>query len=106
MKRGLKDGMCRREPSRRRTVTTSTPMKRGLKGTKPGTRTLFIGRNNLYPDEKGTESMYERIPPPGRHFRNNLYPDEKGTESNYANIRPTHQLCVTTSTPMKRGLKA
>ena len=78
-KRGLLLCLRNLQHSTRGRVTTSTPMKRGLKVVCLHKQPVNILRNNLYPDEKGTERSPNRL---------------------------SHE-CegVTTSTPMKRGLK-
>ena len=62
MKRGLKDirkRVYRQTPYR---VTTYSPMKRGLKVTPIQPSANFFRRSyNLFPDEKGTESL--KLPP-------------------------------------------
>ena len=107
MKRGLKaHDLSRFNIS----VTTVTPMKRGLKAR---LRSLETGCDSLvsynrYPDEKGTESLVQKLDLAVERegTRYNRYPDEKGTESLLCAV----QICrgivpVTTVTPMKRGLK-
>ena len=79
MKRGLKVS-GKTYAKNHQIVTTVTPMKRGLKD--------IAGRRNVH----GWDSY-------------NRFPDEKGTESHLQNIFLPRNISVTTVTPMKRGLK-
>ena len=86
-------------------VTTYTPMKRGLKGTQEVQEVNQRSSYNLYPDEKGTERTRKLFIPLATRLGYNLYPDEKGTESRKCRKYNRKITCVTTYTPMKRGLK-
>ena len=85
MKRGLK-ALANRFPDEKgtestQTVTTVSPMKRGLKASVR----LRLPSYNRFPDEKGTESGYD----------------------NQCQLQsPVQGVPVTTVSPMKRGLKA
>ena len=61
-------------------VTTSTAMKSGLKVYRHLINRFIPRCNNLYRDEKRTESTIPRRMIP-KQFGNNLYRDEKRTES-------------------------
>ena len=84
MKRGLKE-LSERIEAGKCPVTTVTPMKRGLKEDRRVCSLSTSESYNRYPDEKGTES----------HGRWSI------TDTN----RPAITRTVTTVTPMKRGLK-
>ena len=77
--KGTERSMEAEEKEFQETVTTVSPMKRGLKDGGGVHRITVCGCYNRFPDEKGTESSNEQPEP---------------TESE-----------VTTVSPMKRGLK-
>ena len=100
MKRGLKVD-CRRayQPYIRDSVTTVTPMKRGLKAIdcqSEGPAVVTTKPAEAHQGTVGAGTSYNR------------YPDEKGTESHSTRLRLrglARGASVTTVTPMKRGLK-
>ena len=104
MKRGLKGMITTMVRALIFTVTTVSPMKRGLKDTgKPRTRNARKCYNR-FPDEKGTERNHKRkesVFVVGY----NRFPDEKGTESRITRFGGQGLTEVTTVSPMKRGLK-
>ena len=61
-------------------VTTVSPMKRGLKAINSKTSPAVSVGYNRFPDEKGTESC-DLLLKSIRLFGYNRFPDEKGTES-------------------------
>ena len=79
MKRGLKERVLR-GPADSVQVTTYSPMKRGLKASRNTYHERIDRRYNLFPDEKGTESIRIANNLPTVSTGYNLFPDEKGTE--------------------------
>ena len=104
MKRGLKVFVIRQIRFLYPLVTTYSPMKRGLKESIGGRIECLSRSYNLFPDEKGTESQVGVVSGVGRGCYN-LFPDEKGTESAQCPVLDRCLRCVTTYSPMKRGLK-
>jgi len=79
-------------------------MKRELKDRLGKSRYVLIWNRKAHPDEKGTESGFDRSHRQPRIHRK-AHPDEKGTESGSSRGRKEKSRPIARPIPMKRELK-